>query len=118
MPPKTPATFFPLKYSPTKKATGKEKGKQINRASTEVIKVPAMKARAPYCSVLWPVPEIHLSEKIKPKNPNSLKAGTAPLLKEKNIPAKISKRIKAETRSKDLKILSDISSPNYRDLPL
>ena len=46
----TAATREPLKYSPTKSATGSEKGMQKMRASTVVISVPVMKGSAPYCS--------------------------------------------------------------------
>ena len=46
----TDATFVPLKYSPTKSATGSEKGMQKTSASKAVISVPVMNGKAPYSS--------------------------------------------------------------------
>ena len=44
------AIFDPLKYSPTKRATGNEKGIQNIRAKRVVMSVPVMKGSAPYRS--------------------------------------------------------------------
>ena len=41
------AIFLPLKYSPTKRATGREKGIQIISARKVVSRVPVMKGKAP-----------------------------------------------------------------------
>lgn len=74
------AARVPRKYSPVNKATGKEKGRQKIRARKEVMIVPAINDKAPYCSA----PEVgfHSEEAIKLKKPNFPKAGIAPLTSE------------------------------------
>ena len=57
------AARVPRKYSPVNKATGKENGIQNTRAKNEVIMVPVMNAKAPYCSL--PGRGSHSTEEMK-----------------------------------------------------
>ena len=78
--PNSDAIFFPLKYSPIKRATGNEKGKQNKIPKIEVIMVPMINARAPYFSL--PSVGFHSEDDKNSKKPNCLKAGIAPLVSD------------------------------------